>query len=160
MNPPARPPAVHYESVVETVPAGRRAVVVLDRDDRQVGSLEFQICHPCRLGHIGNLAVAAHWQGQGIGRHAVHLALAAGAGYTWSTSRQSSAGRRFFAAMEDETGTAFPSCGTRCPHMDPRMSPGPLATESARRIGWHAALRRRKAIREPEDDQDRCPETP
>ncbi|MEU5899705.1 MULTISPECIES: GNAT family N-acetyltransferase [Streptomyces] len=147
MNPPARPPAVHYESVVETLPAGRRAVVVRDRDDREVGTLEFQVCHPCRLGYIGNVAVAAHWQGQGIGRHALHLAVTAGAGYTWSTSRQSSAGRRFFATMEDETGTAFPPDGTRCPHMNAH-------------IGWHAAPWRRKVIREPQDEQDRCPETP
>ncbi|MEU6826713.1 GNAT family N-acetyltransferase [Streptomyces atriruber] len=160
MTPPARPPAVHYESVVETLPAGRRAVTVLDPDHREVGSLEYQVCHPCRRGYIGSIAVAAHWQGQGLGRHAVHTALAACVGYTWSTSRQSSAGRRFFAAMADETGTAFPPGGTRCPHMDPRMRPGPLTTEAWRRIGWHAALWRRKVIREPQADQDRCPETP
>ncbi|MFH8612896.1 GNAT family N-acetyltransferase [Streptomyces sp. NPDC018029] len=138
MSRPARPPAIHFEHVVETLPAGRRAVTMLDPDDRHVGSLEYQICHPCRLGHIGNIAVAAHWQGQGLGRHAVHTALTAGPEYSWSTSRQSSEGRRFFAAMEDETGVAFPPKGERCPHMDPRVLP--LSTGDGRRIGWRAAL--------------------
>ncbi|MEV7197315.1 GNAT family N-acetyltransferase [Streptomyces sp. NPDC093510] len=149
MSRPARPPAVHFERVVETLPAGRQAVTMLDRDDRHVGGLEYQICHPCRLGYIGNIAVAAHWQGQGLGRHAVHIALAGGVGYSWSTSRQSTEGRRFFAAMEEETGTAFPPGGERCPHMDPRVNP--LGTEAGRRVGWHAALRWRKAGPPPTD---------
>ncbi|MFK4066789.1 GNAT family N-acetyltransferase [Streptomyces sp. NPDC029674] len=146
MSRPARPPAIHFEHVVETVPAGRRAVTMLDLDHRQVGILEYQLCHPCRLGHIANIAVAAHWQGQGLGRHAVHTALAAGADYTWSTSRQSSEGRRFFAVIEDETGVDFPSSGDRCAHMDPCVLP--LAAEAGHGIGRHAALwwRKRKAV--------------
>ncbi|MFF1379380.1 GNAT family N-acetyltransferase [Streptomyces sp. NPDC058308] len=119
MSSPARPPAVHFEHAVETAPAGRRALTMLDRSDRPVGCLEYQVCHPCRRGYIGNIAVATHWQGQGLGRHALHTAMAAGVGYTWSTSRQTAEGKRFFAAMEDELEIAFPACGVRCPHMAP-----------------------------------------
>ncbi|MFF3641715.1 GNAT family N-acetyltransferase [Streptomyces sp. NPDC002564] len=142
MTPPARPPAVHFERVVETLPAGRRAVVMLDDGDRQVGRLEYQVCHLCRLGHIGTVAVAAHWQGQGLARHAVHTALAPCLGYAWATSRQSADGRRFFAAMTDETGIAFRPDGPRCPHME--LCPD--GARDRRRIRWHPALLRRKVI--------------
>ncbi|MCX4672226.1 GNAT family N-acetyltransferase [Streptomyces sp. NBC_01381] len=116
---PAREVAARFERVAETLPAGRRAVTMVDIADRSVGRLDYQICHPCRLGYIGNIAVATHWQGQGLGRQALHTALAGCADYSWSTSRQSSEGRRFFAAIEDETETAFPPSGVRCPHMAP-----------------------------------------
>ncbi|MFC9496912.1 GNAT family N-acetyltransferase [Streptomyces sp. NPDC056982] len=119
MSRPARPPAVHFERVAEALPAGRQALTMLDLCDRPVGGLEFQVCHPCRRGYIVNIAVASHWQGQGLARHAVHTVLAPCPGYAWSTSRQSAEGRRFFAAMADETEVAFPSGGVRCPHMAP-----------------------------------------
>ncbi|MEU7576652.1 GNAT family N-acetyltransferase [Streptomyces sp. NPDC041068] len=119
MTPPARPPAVHFERAAETLPAGRQALTMLDPCDRPVGCLEYQVCHLCRRGYIGNIAVATHWQGQGLGRHAVHTVLAPCTGYTWSTSRQSSEGRLFFAAMVEETEIDFPPSGDRCPHMVP-----------------------------------------
>ncbi|MEU8959911.1 GNAT family N-acetyltransferase [Streptomyces sp. NPDC048518] len=119
MSRPARPPAVHFERVIETPPAGRQALTMLDHGDRPVGCLEYQVCHPCRRGYIGNIAVAAHWQGLGLGRHALHTALAPCPGYTWSTSRQSAEGKRFFTAMADELEIAFPPDGVRCPHMAP-----------------------------------------
>lgn len=117
MSLPARMPAVHYERVSETLPAGRQAVTILDHGHRPVGCVEYQVCHLCRLGYISNIAVVGHWQGQGLGRHALHTALAPCTGYTWSTSRQSAEGRRFFAAIEDETEIEFPPSGVRCPHM-------------------------------------------
>ncbi|MEV5982539.1 GNAT family N-acetyltransferase [Streptomyces sp. NPDC052114] len=117
MSRPARSPAVHFACVAETPPAGHRAVLILDSADRAVGRLAYQVCHDCRLGHIGDIAVAAHWQGQGLARHALHTVLAPCPGYTWSTSRQSAQGRRFFAAMAEETDVPFPPSGVRCPHM-------------------------------------------
>ncbi|WP_425584745.1 hypothetical protein [Streptomyces vastus] len=66
---------------------------------------------------MDSIAVAAHWQGRGLGREAVHTALAPCRDYEWSTSRQSSQGRMFFSAMEEETDVAFPPRGVRCPHM-------------------------------------------
>ncbi|MCF3124257.1 N-acetyltransferase [Streptomyces arenae] len=117
MSRPARSPAVHFECVVEAPPAGHRAVLIRDAADRTVGRLAYQVCHACRLGHISDIAVAVHWQGQGLARHAVHTVLAPCADYTWSTSRQSAQGRRFFATMTDETDVPFPPSGVRCPHM-------------------------------------------
>ncbi|MGW2224278.1 GNAT family N-acetyltransferase [Streptomyces formicae] len=117
MSRPARPPAAHYEHVPETSPASCQALTMLDPHNRSIGCLRYQLCHPCRVGHILNIAVAAHWQGQGLARHALHTVLAEGEGYAWSTSRQSPEGRRFFAAMEEETEIAFPADGARCPHM-------------------------------------------
>ncbi|CAM5721512.1 N-acetyltransferase OS=Streptomyces alboniger OX=132473 GN=CP975_03055 PE=4 SV=1 [Streptomyces alboniger] len=92
---------------------------MLDACGRTVGSLVFRVCHPCGSAYIESVAVATHWQGQGLGRHALHAALATATGHAWATSRQSSDGRRFFAAMADETETAFPPGGARCPHMAP-----------------------------------------
>jgi hypothetical protein len=105
------------ERTVATVPAGSQAIRVLDGAGGQVGRLDYQVCHPCRLGYVDSIAVAARWQGRGLGREAVHTALAPCPDYTWSTSRQSSQGRTFFSAMEDETDVAFPPSAGRCPHM-------------------------------------------
>ncbi|MEV0320255.1 N-acetyltransferase [Streptomyces sp. NPDC050658] len=117
MSRPAREAAVRVEDAFAALPAGPRTVTMLDGCLRSVGRLDYQVCHPCRLGYIGNIAVAAHWQGQGLARRALHIALTGRTGYSWSTSRQSSDGRRFFAAMTDETELAFPPTGVRCPHM-------------------------------------------
>ncbi|WP_405956549.1 GNAT family N-acetyltransferase [Streptomyces phaeochromogenes] len=105
------------ERTAATVPAGGQAVRVLERAGGQVGRLDYQVCHPCQLGYIDSIAVAARWQGRGLGREAVHTALAPCPDYKWSTSRQSSQGRRFFSAMEEETDVAFPPSSVRCPHM-------------------------------------------
>ncbi|WP_151484839.1 GNAT family protein [Streptomyces albicerus] len=100
-----------------TLPAGSQAIRVLDGAGRQIGRLDFQVCHPCRLGYIDSIAVVARWQGRGLGREAVHTALAPCTDYKWSTSRQSSQGRTFFSAMQEETDVAFPPSAGRCPHM-------------------------------------------
>ncbi|MFI2620173.1 GNAT family N-acetyltransferase [Streptomyces sp. NPDC018584] len=110
---------VSFEYVSAVLPAGRQAVSVLDAGRRLVGCLEYQVCHVCRVGYVVNIAVASHWQGQGVGRHALHTAMEPCGGYTWSTSRQSLDGRRFFGAMEEEMDIAFPAGGVRCPHMTP-----------------------------------------
>ncbi|MEU7650244.1 MULTISPECIES: GNAT family N-acetyltransferase [Streptomyces] len=108
---------VHFAYVLPVLPAGPQAVSVLDAGHHLVGCLEYQVCHVCRIGYVANIAVASHCQGQGLGRHALHTAMAPCGGYAWSTSRQSSEGRRFFAAMEEETEVAFPARGVRCSHM-------------------------------------------
>ncbi|WP_369215748.1 GNAT family N-acetyltransferase [Streptomyces flavofungini] len=120
MSGPARGPEVRFTQAAEALPGGRRTLTMYDPCGRPVGSLVFRLCHPCRSGYIDSVSVATHWQGRGLGRHALHAALAPAEGYTWTTSRQSAEGRRFFAAMEDETETAFPPGGTRCPHMADR----------------------------------------
>ncbi|AZM57073.1 N-acetyltransferase [Streptomyces sp. WAC 01529] len=106
-----------FEYVCPALPAQPQAVSILDAAHHPVGCLEYQVCHVCRIGYVANIAVATHWQGQGLGRQALHTAMAPCRGYAWSTSRQSSEGRRFFAAMEEETEVAFPPAGMRCSHM-------------------------------------------
>ncbi|MDG4856701.1 N-acetyltransferase [Streptomyces sp. T-3] len=83
-------------------PAGRsqhRTISVLDPEGRFIGQLTYQLCHVCHSGRIHSIAIADPWQGLGLGREAVHLAIAACPLYTWTTTRQSFAGRRFFAAL-------------------------------------------------------------
>lgn len=108
---------MYFERVFPGLPAGRQAVSVRDSGHRLVGCLEYQVCPVCRIGYVANIAVTSHWQGQGLGRHALHTAMAPCRGYAWSTSRQSSDGRRFFAVMEEEMEVAFPAAGVRCSHM-------------------------------------------
>ncbi|MEV0124326.1 GNAT family N-acetyltransferase [Streptomyces sp. NPDC050703] len=131
MSGPARPPDVRFALAAEALPAGRQTLVMLDACGRCVGSLVFRVCHPCGYGYIDSVAVATHWQGQGLGRHALHTALDAAVGHTWATSRQSAEGRRFFAAMADETETAFTPGGALCPHMTRDAGPpGPFGTRA------------------------------
>ncbi|MET7386090.1 hypothetical protein ACFYPT_14090 [Streptomyces sp. NPDC005529] len=47
-------------------------------------------------------------------------------GYAWTTSRQTSEGRRFFAAMREETGLAFATGTAGCTHMLCAHRPGLL----------------------------------
>ncbi|MFH8368320.1 GNAT family N-acetyltransferase [Streptomyces sp. NPDC018031] len=96
---------------------GRHAIVVIDHKDRVVGRLDYRICRECRIGYVEQIEVAPHCQRQGLGRGAVHEALAHGPEYHWTTSRQSADGRSFFAAMADETGLAFTGQGAVCPHL-------------------------------------------
>ncbi|MET7740923.1 N-acetyltransferase [Streptomyces sp. NPDC005385] len=126
MTGPARPPAVHFERLAASTPAGLQAVLMRDGEGRAAGRMDFQVCHCCRLGHVESIVVAAHWQGQGVGRRAVHAALGPCMGYAWTTSRQTSEGRRFFAAMREETGLAFAAGTAGCTHMLCAHRPGLL----------------------------------
>ncbi|KUJ67388.1 hypothetical protein ACZ90_28305 [Streptomyces albus subsp. albus] len=92
-------------------------ITLLDAKGHDVGRLDYQICHECRTGYIVQIAVAGHHQRQGLGRDAVHEALAHGPGYRWVTSRQSRDGRLFFTAMAEETGLPFSPDGEACPHI-------------------------------------------
>ncbi|MDQ8708194.1 N-acetyltransferase [Streptomyces sp. LHD-70] len=98
-------------------PAGIRVLHAMDADGRIVGNLDYQLCATCQVGFVSNIAVATHWQGRGVGRDALSLILDGADGYHWTTSRQSAQGRRFFAALADETGLEFVERGERCGHM-------------------------------------------
>lgn len=113
----ARPSTVHYRHSPASTPAGLQVITILDGDGRYLGQLDYQICRTCHRGHIHNIAVADHWQNQGLGREAIHRALRHDEPLAWSTSRQSNAGRAFFAVMAEETGHDFRPAAERCPHM-------------------------------------------
>ncbi|WP_189177660.1 GNAT family N-acetyltransferase [Streptomyces lasiicapitis] len=121
MSGPARLPAIHFARTAPDMEcgAGRQTLTALDPHDRPVGRLDFQICHTCRRGFIRNIAVAAHWQDQGVAREALHHALAQELcpHYAWTKTRQTADGRRFFTAMQEETDVAFPANATKCPHI-------------------------------------------
>lgn len=122
MNPRTRKPAVRQadaRSPYRRSPEndGHHAITLLDDKGRDVGRLDYQVCHECRTGYIGQIAVAGHRQRQGMGRDALHEALAHGPGYRWVTSRQSHDGRLFFTAMAEETGLTFEGDGDVCPHI-------------------------------------------
>ncbi|MFD9864107.1 GNAT family N-acetyltransferase [Streptomyces alboflavus] len=121
MNSPARSAAVRFarSASSETSEAGRQTLTALDPDGRLIGQLDFQICHVCRRGLIHNVAVALHWRDQGVAREALHHVLdhQKSTDYAWSTTRQTSDGRRFFATMTGETDLSFPATSARCPHI-------------------------------------------
>ncbi|MFI9027736.1 GNAT family N-acetyltransferase [Streptomyces sp. NPDC053560] len=118
--------SVSYRQTGPAVPGGRREIGMWDAAGRAVGRLDYQLCHECRRGWIRNIAVAEHWRGHGLAREALHRALAPAAAYRWYTSRQTADGRRFFAAMAEETAVAFPAPflarGARCRHMTCRRA--------------------------------------
>lgn len=109
-----------FRAVAPAVPAGRREIGAWDTAGRPVGRLDYQLCHECRFGYIGNIAVADGWRGHGLAREMLHRALAHAPDHRWSTSRQTADGRRFFAAMTEETAVHFVQRGARCPHMTGR----------------------------------------
>jgi hypothetical protein len=102
------------------VAAGHQVVTVLDGKGRDIGHLDYQVCHRCGAAHINTIAIAGPCQGLGLGREALHIAADPWSTYTWTTSRQSSEGRKFFAAMAEETGVDFVPGAVSCPHITAR----------------------------------------
>ncbi|MFI6942538.1 GNAT family N-acetyltransferase [Streptomyces sp. NPDC050418] len=84
-----------------------QVIVVVGPGGRVVGQLVYEVCHECRTGHIHSVAIVSPWQRRGLGREAVHRTVLPFAHYTWTTSRQSAAGRRFFAVLEGELDVRF-----------------------------------------------------
>ncbi|MFF1708735.1 hypothetical protein [Streptomyces sp. NPDC058268] len=115
--PPPCPQAVTYRCAPATVAAGCQVITLLDGDGRDIGHLDYQVCHVCRAAHVSTIAIAGPWQRMGLGREALHRATDPWPAYAWSTSRQSADGRKFFAAMAEETGMDFVPRAVRCPHI-------------------------------------------
>ncbi|MFI6091277.1 N-acetyltransferase [Streptomyces sp. NPDC051218] len=116
-RPPPSPRAVTYRCAPATVAAGRHVITLQDGDGRHIGHLDYQVCHPCGAAHVNTIAIAGHWQGMGLGREALHRATDPWPAYAWTTSRQSADGRKFFAAMAEETGLDFAPGAVECPHI-------------------------------------------
>ncbi|MGW7074853.1 GNAT family N-acetyltransferase [Streptomyces sp. NPDC054866] len=116
-RPPPCPQAVTYRCAPATGAACCQVITLLDGDGRNIGHLAFRMCHPCGTAHVDTIAIAGPWQRMGLGREALHRATDPWPGYAWTTSRQSSDGRKFFAAMTEETGMDFVPGAAGCPHI-------------------------------------------
>ncbi|GGV67848.1 hypothetical protein GCM10010277_76810 [Streptomyces longisporoflavus] len=122
--PPPCPRAVTYRWAPAATAAGCQVITLLDGRGRDIGHVDYQVCHPCGAAHVNTIAIAGPWQGMGLGREALHRAADPWPTYAWSTSRQSSEGRKFFAAMAEETGMDFVPGAEGCPHIT-AQPPGP-----------------------------------
>ncbi|MGW7579006.1 GNAT family N-acetyltransferase [Streptomyces sp. NPDC054765] len=60
-----------------------------DRTGWDAALLSWNICSPCRHGHIAKISVADHWQRQGLGRRMVQRAMHGAKDYRWSTTHHS-----------------------------------------------------------------------
>ncbi|MGW7070614.1 GNAT family N-acetyltransferase [Streptomyces sp. NPDC054855] len=100
--------------------AGRQVITLLDAGGREIGHLVHQVCHLCAAARVETIAIAGPWQGLGLGREALHRATDPWPGYAWTTSRQSADGRKFFAALAEETGIDFVPGAAGCPHISAR----------------------------------------
>jgi hypothetical protein len=82
-----------------------------------VGLLRYRACAHCRAGRILDIWIRDGRQGEGHGRELLQSVLGRHPGLRWSTTRQSAAGRAFFAAMTEESSLDFPAHGPLCPHL-------------------------------------------
>ncbi len=108
---------VRFQHCRPEQPAGHRRIIMLERGRLDVGMLDYQICHQCRVGCINKLSITDDWQRRGLGSRALRHALVRGRGYDWVTSGQSPEGKAFFAAMARKTGVVFRECGGSCSHI-------------------------------------------
>ncbi|MEU6004053.1 MULTISPECIES: hypothetical protein [unclassified Streptomyces] len=115
--PPPCPQAVVYRSAPATVPAGHQVITLLDGRGHDIGHVDYQVCHSCAAARINTIAIAGPWQGIGLGREALHRAADPWSTYAWTTSRQSTDGRKFFAVMAEECGMDFVPGAVGCPHI-------------------------------------------
>jgi hypothetical protein len=106
-------------------PAGHRRIRMYDREGHELGTLVWKVCDACRVGSINQISITVDYQRQGLGRRLIRRALVDGPGYRWQTTGQSPEAKRFFPAMENETGTAFPEYGGACEHTASKSSRTP-----------------------------------
>ncbi|WP_175334366.1 hypothetical protein, partial [Streptomyces lunaelactis] len=100
-------------------PTGHRRIRMFDRQGYDIGTLVWMVCDTCRVRSINKISISIEHQRQGLGRRLIRRALADGPGHRWQTTGQSPEAKRFFPAMEKETGTAFPAYGGACERFAP-----------------------------------------
>ncbi|MFD5398612.1 GNAT family N-acetyltransferase [Streptomyces sp. NPDC127097] len=88
-----------------------------DRTGWDAARLSWNICAPCRRGHIAKIYIADHWQRQGLGRRMVQRAMQRAEDYHWTTTHQSPQAQQFFPALARETGAAFTTQVPVCEHI-------------------------------------------
>lgn len=110
-------------------PAAREADLqilrVCDRTGWDAALLSWNICPPCRRGHIGKISIADHWQRQGLGRRMVRRAIRGAEDFHWTTTGQSAQAQQFFPVLARETGAAFTNREPVCDHIHAACSSHP-----------------------------------
>ena len=101
----------------EAWPAGFRELYMYDRAGLDRGRLVWKVCNACQRAVIAKISLDVDVHRQGYGRRLILRALRDGPDYLWTTSGQSPAGARFFAAMSAETGAAFTGGAQTCEHI-------------------------------------------
>ncbi|WP_051854630.1 GNAT family N-acetyltransferase [Streptomyces sp. NRRL B-1347] len=109
--------AIRLTALAPATPHAPSAIALHLERGPLVGQVDFRLCHTCRTGRIQRIWINETWQRQGLGRQALHSALAQGPDYRWNTTMQSRQGRAFFRAMAAETGAELSSRTPPCPHL-------------------------------------------
>ncbi|MDT0449926.1 hypothetical protein [Streptomyces hesseae] len=98
-------------------PTGHRDLRMFDRDGYDIGRLLWVVCGACRVGSINKISIDPGHQRHGLGQRLIRRALTDGPGYSWQTTGQSPEAKKFFPALERETGIAFREHGGVCEHL-------------------------------------------
>ncbi|QOV33978.1 N-acetyltransferase [Streptomyces ferrugineus] len=122
--------ALRLRHVHPVRPGGPAEIVLLEPGRREVGRLRYRVCTACRTGRVLDIGIDESWQGQGLGREALHILLTLHPHHRWTTTTQSRQGRYFFRAMAREVSTGFPSGPPLCSHLR-----GPLRRHTHRLCG-------------------------
>ncbi|MER6629704.1 N-acetyltransferase [Streptomyces sp. NPDC000987] len=93
-----------------------------DRCGAELGRLRFRACGACRAGRILDVRVVDDRRREGLGRELLLALLERCPDHRWTTTLQTEAGRRFFAAMTEETSVPFPRGGPLCAHLASRLT--------------------------------------
>jgi hypothetical protein len=85
---------------------------------RIIGSMHYQLCPECRIGHILKIAIDGHYKGYGLGTRTVLRLHNAYPGYAWHTTAQYDTSGTFWTALANRTGSAFTADQQAlCPHL-------------------------------------------
>ncbi|MFJ8949581.1 GNAT family N-acetyltransferase [Streptomyces sp. NPDC102381] len=84
---------------------------------RQIAEVRFRLCEDCAVGRIQGIWVDESWRREGIGHELLRGAIAVGDGFRWTTTLQSSMGRRFFVATGATEGVELLHGRPLCAHM-------------------------------------------
>ena len=74
---------------------------------RLIGSMRYQLCPECRIGHILKIAIDDHYKGYGLGTRTILRLHTTYPGYAWHTTAQYDTSGTFWTALAERTGSAF-----------------------------------------------------
>jgi GNAT superfamily N-acetyltransferase len=83
------------------------ATVTVVLRGEEIGKLQYQACAACRQALVCKESIDQEYQGLGLGRRALHAALATAPGYEWTTTPQDELAVRFWQRMSRTTGASL-----------------------------------------------------